>query len=969
MQVAIRNPSAVADEDGRLYLVFERNDEIWWAVNAGTGWDKYGKIPGASGSGPSIAYNTRLVDGVSPGLFCVWESLESPSTLVGALGVSSSEGIDWNDPQSLTSDGNDDLDVLTVITADDQPMIIWLQTDTSIEDDTDLYYQSVDIGNMAIMRTTMAEIDIEDFRSGVEECVAIKWPPGINGVTLPSWIPVIGGRHGISITGSACGAEGCTIEKSGSLVAKIEVGKIGDISGDGSVSATWSTHEESCTYVFDHAAGSIGVGGQLNFMSPPIPVIILGVPIGIAKIGGYISVNANGTLTWKNSFPSWPDADVTTTLGGGGKGEVDLLTGVLGGEADLGVTGTWDVYGSQGGFTFTEYCITLQGSVSTFWGLASRSWMKKWGDCARGETGRRIISDKNRYIIIERRIADDEVPVYEEMAIIKDTFTGTGNVYEGTPLLAGIDSDVYDDGTPAVARNDAGGILVVWTKSFPATDLGSMVYASDWNGVSWNTPVEITQDVDFNKDTSVAYDGSGNPVAVWSSASNDGLDYNLATIEEIADATGQSDIYFSRRIDGVWSTPQVVSPIIGKDEKPVVFSDPEGHISLAWLNDSGSEVSLYISSWDGSAWSSPEIVSSAVFMEKVVLSDFNGSVCAIWTQDTDGDIDTTDDWQLFYSIRDASGGSEALPIEIADSDSDVTTTEGAGRYTDWRRYFNPPEDCCEDEEEKEPKPPIPLFIPVFYDTSDIVRPTDPNEKVAFGGVGPDNYIDYGSRIRYFVYFENKADADVPAQEVFITDNLPDTFDFSTLRLESVAFGNVIVTHPENTAFFETAVVIPDYRDGNDKQWKVDILTEFDLITRRFKATLRTIDPETGDLPEDVYAGFLPPEDGSGRGQGYIAFSVETKEDLTAGAVISNKASIIFDTNDPIETNTVFNTARYTSDVNDDHVITLADTITALKTAAGMIDQNIIVESDVNGDGSIGLEEAVYSLQIIAGARN
>lgn len=72
-------------------------------------------------------------------------------------------------------------------------------------------------------------------------------------------------------------------------------------------------------------------------------------------------------------------------------------------------------------------------------------------------------------------------------------------------------------------------------------------------------------------------------------------------------------------------------------------------------------------------------------------------------------------------------------------------------------------------------------------------------------------------------------------------------------------------------------------------------------------TFRTRDVTTGDWPEDPYAGFLPPEDGTGRGQGYVTFTLEARDDLSAGTVITNAADIVFDTNAAITTNEVFNT--------------------------------------------------------------
>ena len=110
------------------------------------------------------------------------------------------------------------------------------------------------------------------------------------------------------------------------------------------------------------------------------------------------------------------------------------------------------------------------------------------------------------------------------------------------------------------------------------------------------------------------------------------------------------------------------------------------------------------------------------------------------------------------------------------------------------------------------------------------------------------------------------------------------------------------------------VTIPDYRPDVNSTWWVDISGEFDPVTGIIRWTYRTLDPETGELPTDTYAGFLPPEDGTGRGQGHVGFSVMPKADVPLGTVIYNKASIVFDTNEPIETNQVWNTIGTVSDI-------------------------------------------------------
>ena len=72
---------------------------------------------------------------------------------------------------------------------------------------------------------------------------------------------------------------------------------------------------------------------------------------------------------------------------------------------------------------------------------------------------------------------------------------------------------------------------------------------------------------------------------------------------------------------------------------------------------------------------------------------------------------------------------------------------------------------------------------------------------------------------------------------------------------------------------------------------------------------------TQDLPADPLAGFLPVNDGTGRGEGYVSFRIRPKATLADGTAISNQATITFDptygVNPPIVTNWVTNTLDLT----------------------------------------------------------
>ena len=63
----------------------------------------------------------------------------------------------------------------------------------------------------------------------------------------------------------------------------------------------------------------------------------------------------------------------------------------------------------------------------------------------------------------------------------------------------------------------------------------------------------------------------------------------------------------------------------------------------------------------------------------------------------------------------------------------------------------------------------------------------------------------------------------------------------------------------------------------------------------------TLDPATGDLPEDAAVGFLPPNVTSPQGEGAVTFSVRVRDGLPSGAEVSNGAEIVFDVNEPIVT--------------------------------------------------------------------
>jgi hypothetical protein len=97
--------------------------------------------------------------------------------------------------------------------------------------------------------------------------------------------------------------------------------------------------------------------------------------------------------------------------------------------------------------------------------------------------------------------------------------------------------------------------------------------------------------------------------------------------------------------------------------------------------------------------------------------------------------------------------------------------------------------------------------------------------------------------------------------------------------------------------------MPEAMTYLDHALTVEIHAGLDLESGRFQIVFSTLDPGTG-LPPEVTLGFLPPEDGTGRGQGHVSYRIRPKPGLPSGTEIFNIAWITFDFAETIATDQV-----------------------------------------------------------------
>lgn len=195
------------------------------------------------------------------------------------------------------------------------------------------------------------------------------------------------------------------------------------------------------------------------------------------------------------------------------------------------------------------------------------------------------------------------------------------------------------------------------------------------------------------------------------------------------------------------------------------------------------------------------------------------------------------------------------------------------------------------------------FLAKTYKWWTSVSSFDPNEKTGITGNNLQHYIGDGTSLSYTINFENLASASAPAQEVIVIDTLDSqVYDLSTFQFTAVGFNNkTTISIPGGRSYLETIDLRPS------KNILVKIEASFDQVTGVAKWRFLSLDPTTYDYLEDPFAGFLPPNNILSEGEGFVSFSISARKGLATGSVITNEATIFFDTNEPIVTNTFINT--------------------------------------------------------------
>jgi hypothetical protein len=193
--------------------------------------------------------------------------------------------------------------------------------------------------------------------------------------------------------------------------------------------------------------------------------------------------------------------------------------------------------------------------------------------------------------------------------------------------------------------------------------------------------------------------------------------------------------------------------------------------------------------------------------------------------------------------------------------------------------------------------------PITYTTSTSVSYSlDPNDLEGPTGVGTQHYVGPRQPLSYQVQFENEANATASARSVTLHDTLDPALDPNSILINDLRVGGASLDGLPRAPPFTSRL---DLRDTTGLD--VDVIVTLDPTTRDLRIDLLPIDPTTNAPPLNTTIGFLPPETGRGTGIGLVNYTVTPIPVTSDGDRISAQASIIFDTNSPVNTPTRFAT--------------------------------------------------------------
>lgn len=943
----------LTDTDGTVHAFWTRGDRLYhaWRDDAGLWQDARPVSDGVPGE-LAVAAGANFVDGQA-GLIAVWsEGVDNDSELFYAVGrAKDGGGYEWSDPVRLTSNTVADVAPDVVVDGNGQAVITFLRRDFTIQDDSDLYYATVDpdtqtlVWNDAVTFSAAVLDDAalaaaSDLEPQLSQTYRFGYSKDIGEWNIAGFY-VKAGFEGTLV--ATLDDQACETTVGGQVkgFADIKVANKGKVSGEAALyaNAKWTVDPNTQDWKFAGAnadfTGSVkyvwrdGIYDVMSFFPTLKPIaellrqgqnFINKASGGAVRIQNGINIGPLGVefkgMRWSADAP-FPNFFMPQTL------ESAAVSGSLGlwarayssywGGIDLNLEGSI-------GLKATVYPgFKLEGTAQAAVTGKVGGWTifnGEWQGSATLVEGAELSAQAN-----------DPAPLLM-LRWDPEATLGSTNVYGSGAVDAQVATNRVGDSPMVLARNADGSVSGLFARDADAAagEIGTELFLTTLGASGWGDEVAIDGSLGFNGDGKLVTLADGRRVAVWTHASTAALD-SSSTMEEIFAARDNNDVYYAIDDGTGFGAPIRLAATAGTDADLDVTTLADGSVAVAWTSTAadGTATLMTVSIGANGAGSVTEVASG--LLSNVSITAAGNELVLSWDLDTDSTADGTAIEVHTASLIDGvltGGGFDVTPLmaEFAKVLGAGAEAAGSGQLGAQGLFppFAVPEDCkkCTPEKLKKLTEAAPDCRPgggsettldskkceqktITYAPC-VTRPSDPNDIVGPDAYGDERWIKAADPLAYMIRFENQASATAPAQVVTITQTLDADLDARSFRITGFGFADVQVQPGESRSFYSGRL---DLRETQGIY--LDVAARIDTTTREITWTLTSIDPATGDVPVDSSLGFLLPNDETGRGDGFVSYTVKPLRNVATGTVIDAQARIVFDSEGPIDTPAIFHT--------------------------------------------------------------
>lgn len=444
--------------------------------------------------------------------------------------------------------------------------------------------------------------------------------------------------------------------------------------------------------------GTVGLNGSGTIAVDPAPKIIEGT------VGGTVGLKAALELDF------WV-ADASVYIGGKANVTIGMPAPIL---RDAGIRfyagyeiNSW-FYDSKGEVTIGEWRYTASPSVRGItlsgpivWSPMERTWRAKGAESFLQDSGVNVTRTAKGVVASAPTRISPELAAFNSLGstVSARTIPSDPNLpaQAALPLL----DNVFPKSKPSLAEHD-GKLMLAYVRDTGAANPVQFteVAFTYYDGTTWSFPGPIDADPRAQLEPQVAFDGNGDALAVWtrvkdaSFAGANGPEEMAPLLELVSsrwNATTRS-----------WSPAVALTDNAILDHKPVL-SGPlaDGDLLLGWVRNAGNEIGgtgavgavtndqLLVARWDAATdtWGAPTVVNSTLTNNQTVSFAAQGAKAAfVWTQDLDGELDTSADTELYAQVWNGTTWGAATRVTndaVSDRPAQVAIDAAGNVYTLW----------------------------------------------------------------------------------------------------------------------------------------------------------------------------------------------------------------------------------------------------------------------------------------------